>query len=173
MVNYVHVIDPDFRRRARVSRELKTYSLHAEIYEDLEEFLEVAPAGDLVLAFDDLDQNGQCVCELLRTGDIELPVIGYAEDPSAEQIVNAMLAGAAGYLQWPFDTRHLLRALRKMSQESEARVRRERVASRAKKRVRSLSNRERQVLAGLISGLSNKRIAQALEISPRTVEIHR
>ena len=50
MADRVHVIDPDVGRRARVSRELRAHSLHTEIYENLHEFLDVAPAEGLVLA---------------------------------------------------------------------------------------------------------------------------
>jgi FixJ family two-component response regulator len=49
MVSCVHVIDPDVRRRARISRELHTRPLHVEIYENVEEFADVAPDDGLVL----------------------------------------------------------------------------------------------------------------------------
>ena len=171
MVNRVHVIDPDVRRRARVSRELNTYSLHVEIYEDIQEFLQIAPAEGLVLAAD--GSEGQRIGEILRTSSIHLPVVGYAEDPSTGEVVEAMLAGATGFLRWPFDDREFIDTLNRMSNEGELRVRRERMLFEAKTQVESLSRRERQVLTALIGGLSNKQIGEALEISPRTVEIHR
>ena len=171
MVNRVHVIDPDVRRRARVSRELNTYSLHVEIYEDIQEFLQIAPAEGLVLAAD--GSEGQRIGEILRTSSIHLPVVGYAEDPSTGEVVEAMLAGATGFLRWPFDDREFIDTLNRMSNEGELRVRRELFLFEAKTQVESLSRRERQVLTALIGGLSNKQIGEALEISPRTVEIHR
>lgn len=171
MVNRVHVIDPDVRRRARVSRELNTYSVHAEIYEDIQEFLQIAPTEGLVLAAD--GSAGQRIGDILRTSSIHLPIVGYAEDPSTGEVVEAMLAGAAGFLRWPFDDREFIDTLNRISDEGELRVRRERMLFEAKAQVESLSRRERQVLTALIGGLSNKQIGQALEISPRTVEIHR
>ena len=84
-----------------------------------------------------------------------------------------MLAGATGFLRWPFDDREFIDTLNRMSNEGELRVRRERMLFEAKTQVESLSRRERQVLTALIGGLSNKQIGEALEISPRTVEIHR
>lgn len=171
MVNRVHVIDPDVRRRARVSRELNTYSLHAEIYEDIHEFLQIAPSEGLVLAAD--AAGGQRISDILRTSDIALPIVGYAEDPSTGDVVEAMLAGAAGFLRWPFEDRNVVDTLNRLSEEGELRARRERMLCAAKTQVESLSRRERQVLTALIEGLSNKQIGQALGISPRTVEIHR
>lgn len=56
---------------------------------------------------------------------------------------------------------------------SRVQLRRVQIASRAESLVETLTTRERQVLLGLVDGLSNKGIARALNISPRTVEIHR
>lgn len=173
MVSRVHVIDPDVRRRARVSRELNTFPLHVEIYEHLDEFLKLAPREGLVLAADDSGSHGQQVTKIIQTENIGLPIIGYAEEPSTEAIVEAMLAGAAGYLTWPFTDRQLLSTLDRLSGGGERRLRRERNLSRAREKVNALSPRERQVLSALVAGQSNREIALALNISPRTVEIHR
>ena len=173
MVNRAHVIDPDVGRRARISRELSTFSLHTEIYEDIDEFLDVRPTRGFVLAADEGDARGQHFGELLKTPGIYLPIVCYGEEPSTEKVVEAMMAGAAGFLRWPFGEREFVKTLNRISEQGEQRLRRERTFSRAKVRVDSLSSREKQVLTGLIGGMSNKQIAQMLEISPRTVEIHR
>lgn len=173
MVNRVHVIDPDVRRRASVSHELNSFSFHAEIYEDIYEFLDVAPKAGLVLAANGSEPHGQQLAKFIKMPGIYLPIIGYAEEPSTEEVVEAMMAGAAGFLQWPFGKRELINALSRLSEESEQRLRRERLLSQARAKVDTLSPREREVLAALIGGLSNKQIGKMLEISPRTVEIHR
>ena len=173
MADRVHVIDPDVGRRARVSRELRAHSLHTEIYENLHEFLDVAPAEGLVLAAADCTTQGQHLGEIIKTSGIDLPIVGYAENPAVEDVVEAMTAGAAGFLRWPFGDRELVHTLNRISEEGGQRLRRERALSQARARVGALSPRERQVLTLLIAGLSNKRIGQTLEISPRTVEIHR
>ena len=67
----------------------------------------------------------------------------------------------------------MLKTLGRIAGEGDQRLRRERLLSRARSQVEALSRREKQVLTLLIGGLSNRRIAEALEISPRTVEIHR
>jgi RNA polymerase sigma factor (sigma-70 family) len=173
MVNRVHVIDMDVRRRARVSREFNAFSVHTEIYEDVREFLDVAPKSGLVLVAGNPDVGKHHVAQIIKELCIHLPIVGYAENPSTEDVVEAMIAGAAGYLRWPFGNRELVAMLNRISEEGEQRLRRERMLAHAKARVDTLSPREREVLTALIAGKSNKQIAQMLDISPRTVEIHR
>lgn len=173
MINRVHVIDPDVRRRARVSRELHSQLLHAEIYEDLDEFLDVAPKEGLIFLAHDPDRYGRQIGELMQTSDIRLPIVAYAESPSPKNIVQAMLAGASGYLEWPFERQELDHTLERFADEGERKLRRERALSEADDQIKTLSPREKQVLTGLVAGLANKAIAEVLEISPRTVEIHR
>jgi FixJ family two-component response regulator len=172
MVSRVHVIDQNVRRRAWVSRELLSNALHAEIYEDVNEFLANSPSEGLILAANDRD-DGARVCEIVGMSGVELPVVGYAEDPSTEEVVEAMIAGAAGFLNWPCVDRELLIRLNRMVELSGQRMRRERMLARARDRVEGLTLRERQVLISLVAGMSNNAIAKALGISPRTVEIHR
>ena len=173
MAGRAHVVDRDAGRRARVSRELDSYFLRIAIYEGLYEFLDAAPTEGLVFAAADSDAQGQPLDEIMRTTGIDLPIIGYAEDLVLEDVVEAMAAGAAGFLQWPFGCRQLSNTLRRISGEGAQRLKRQRAFSQARAQVGILSPRERQVLTLLVAGLTNKQIAQALEISFRTVEIHR
>lgn len=173
MVNRIHLIDPSVGRRARISRELNTHSLHTEIYEDVQEFLAVDPTDGLVLAVNDPKERQQNLIEIIKTLGFALPIVGYAENPSTLDIVEAILAGARGYLLWPFEDRELAATLTKMAEEGEQRLLRAHILSRARGKVATLSPRERQVLSAIISGLSNKEIGDTLGISPRTVEIHR
>ena len=173
MVNRVHVIDTDVRRRARVSRELNGLHIHTEIYEDIREFLSVAPTTGLILAADDHRSEEPYLADIMKELGCYLPIVGYAETPSTQDVVDAVLAGAAGFLQWPFEEGVLAALLNRFSEEGEQRLRRERMFSRAKERVARLSRRETEVLVALIGGQSNKEIGLKLGISPRTVEIHR
>lgn len=173
MAKRVHVIDSDVRRRARVSRELHAQGLHVEIYEHIEEFLEHSPEEGLVFAAHGPDCRGGHVGGIIETANIDLQLVAYAEDPSPGQIVEAMLAGACGYLVWPFDIPQLHLTLDRLSVEGARRLLRERMLTQARNKVETLSLRERQVLIGLIGGLSTKENGQRLGISPRTVEIYR
>jgi two-component system response regulator FixJ len=84
-----------------------------------------------------------------------------------------MKAGATDFLEKPFDDERMLAAVR--SALETGRVESQRVAQRNEimERFESLSQRERQVLEGLVAGSPNKTIAHELGISPRTVEVYR
>lgn len=171
VIEPVHIIDPDSARRARISREMAARNLHAEIYEDVDEFRKADPRSGVVLAFDELSRSG--IGKIADAAAGILPLVVYANQPSPEQIVEAMLAGALDYLEWPFNPLLLDSAFRRLVVEGEQRMRRARLRSEAEARVALLSRRERQVLQQLLLGRSSKQIAQALGLSPRTVELHR
>jgi two-component system response regulator FixJ len=109
----------------------------------------------------------------LQEMQIGLPVIvitGHGDVPLA---VEAMKCGAVDFLEKPFDDDVLLASVRAALNRSEesAAVEAERAEIRA--RIGALTQRERDVLEGLVAGHPNKIIAFKLEISPRTVEIYR
>lgn len=171
---HIHVIDPDFRRRAHISHALMSRNVHAEIYEHLEEFGSRVPEEGAVFAIDDPAHcDARALIEILEGSGRRLPVAMYSDQPSPDKVVDAMLAGALDYLQFPFEDRLLDKAVERLSHEGERRAEKDGRRAEAKAAVEELSARELQVLAAMVQGNSNKEIAQTLGISPRTVEIHR
>jgi FixJ family two-component response regulator len=168
----IHVIDHDSRRRAAIARDLLGRGFHAEIYENLSEFRARIPATGYVLAHDD---DAHCPPARLREslGDVPLPIAFYAAEPAPERIVHAMHLGAWNYLKWPFNPRLLDSALDTLGAVGERLLGEYSRRSQAKGKVGQLTARERDVLELIVQGNSNKTIAIALDISPRTVEIHR
>ena len=122
-----------------------------------------------MLAADDPNHQERPFGELMLNLDIKLPIIAFAESPSTSNVVEAMLAGAFGYLEWPFNYQQLNVTLKRLSTEDDQRLRR----AHARSQVKTLSHREKEVLSAAIGGMSNKQIGLALGISHRTVEIHR
>jgi two-component system response regulator FixJ len=99
-----------------------------------------------------------------------LIMTGHGDVPLA---VEAMKLGAVDFLEKPFEDDRLTVMIESAIRQAEPTARSEAVAQDIAARVASLSPRERQVMEGLIAGLSNKLIAREYDISPRTIEVYR
>lgn len=102
-----------------------------------------------------------------------MPVIIMTGHADVALAVEAMKAGAIDFIEKPFDDDVLLRAIENGLQALQAGQRARGQISGIRQRYDSLSERERQVLEGLVKGHTNKTIAFDLRLSPRTIEIHR
>lgn len=104
---------------------------------------------------------------------MQIPVIvitGHGDVPLAAE---AMKLGAFDFLEKPFDDEVIVAAIRRALDRSTDHERAISERAELEKRLGSLSNREQEVLDGLLAGQANKVIASDLAISPRTVEIYR
>jgi two-component system response regulator FixJ len=168
----MHVIDPDFRRRAQLAQAFRTLGLHAEIYEDVSEYSRVDHPLGYVFAAEWLATEGSHgVIDDLKSADGILPVVVYSEKPVLEKVVAAIKNGASDYLAWPFSVSSLDLALKRLAADGNPDLLRRR--AEAQRRLKSLSRREREVLHQLVAGARNQDVAGLLGISVRTVEIHR
>jgi len=169
-----HVIDHDSRRRAEISRDLIARGLHAEIYEDVGEFLGSPADKGLVLLVERPDRHvlDELVRGARRMGSY-YPVALYSDAPRPELVVRAMREGAIDYLHYPFDANLLETALTRLAEEGGRRRKGQAMQAEARSLVKQLTPREHDVLVSMLNGNSNKQIAAQLEVSPRTVEIYR
>ena len=166
------LIDGNLRRRVAICRQLRAFGKHAEPFEDISDMKAVWPHSGLILALDESDTIRSLVDHMSDTGTW-LPILAYAESPNARQIACAVLEGAVGYIAWPFDQADLIEAITTALKQADG-LRQSRLRqAEARIRIGALTRREREVLAAVANGLSNRLIGQQLGISPRTVEIHR
>jgi len=172
----VHVVDDDVAVRQSLSFLLASDGFPVRLHESASAFLEgvkEAAAGCIVTDVRMPGIDGVEFLRRLRTRGFALPVIvmtGHADVPLA---VKAMKAGAIDFLEKPFDDDLLLGAVRAALQRQARNAQHDAQAVELQSRIRFLSERELQVLEGLVAGKANKVIAHDLGISPRTVEIYR
>jgi two-component system response regulator FixJ len=172
----VFVVDDDADVRDSLCALLESADLTARAYESARAFLAAYQAGQPGCLIADIrmpDMDGLELQEELARQKIALPVIvvtGHADVPLA---VRAMKAGAVDLIEKPFNDERLIATVRRALALAVGAREQAAVADAAKARIANLSARERQVLELLVAGQPNKIIAYELDISPRTVEIHR
>lgn len=169
-----HILSNDSRSRAEQSRFFLSIGHHAEVYGDLDELLASFPTDGILLANETgkVGAVGYLLRQLSERG-IWLPVVIAASIIDVDLVVAAMRAGALDYLSLPLDQTLTPQRLRRISDASASFTERRRAELHAVRQLSALSEREREVLALVSSGLSNKEVGGVLTISPRTVEIHR
>lgn len=168
----ISLIDADFRRRAELSKALAGTRFHVEPYESVAEFRHQGNAHSLILVHDD----GAAIAELLadmRARAYWAPVLGYGKALDPVRCSQVILQGLIGYLPTPFSREDIENLLDGAAAELTALIDLRYGAADARQKLKSLTRREAEVLERLQSGLTNREIADSLEISPRTVEIHR
>jgi two-component system response regulator FixJ len=172
----VHVVDDDVEVRHSLSFLLATAGLAVRLYESATAFLDAAkerPSGCIVTDVRMPGIDGIEFLRRLKARGFSLPVIvmtGHADVPMA---VEAMKEGAVDFIEKPFDDDLLIGLIRSALEAHERAAQRHGQSAEIQARLDSLSERECQVLEGLVAGKANKVIAYDLGISPRTVEIYR
>lgn len=172
----VHIVDDEEAVRKSLAFLLSMSGYAARVHESATAFLAAAPGLANCCLVTDLrmpDMSGVDLLKRLRTQNAMLPTIvitGHGDVPMA---VEAMKAGAMDFIEKPFEDEVLLDAIRRAASELEARAGRDDETPAIRLRMETLTDRERQVLSGVVAGLANKTIAYELDISPRTVEVYR
>jgi two-component system, LuxR family, response regulator FixJ len=172
----VHVIDDDAAVRQSLAFLLSTAGLAVRVHESAVAFLDALPEAQDGCIVTDIRMPGMDGLELqrrLRANRIGLPVIVITGHGDVALAVEAMKAGAADFIEKPFDDEILLAAIQLALTRHADSARRDAQFADVRGRLALLSLREREVLDGLVAGKPNKIIAHDLGISARTVEVYR
>jgi two-component system response regulator FixJ len=172
----IYVIDDDDAVRQSLEFLLRTHGIAVRGFESAKAFLEILPqiqSGCIVTDVRMPEVTGIDLLRRVKELKLDIPVVVITGHGDITLAVEAMKIGAVDFLEKPFDDDLLLAAVRSaLSWEADAAKRKAEHADIYDK-LAALSNRERQVLEGLVAGNANKTIAFDLGISPRTVEIYR
>jgi len=175
-MQHVYIVDDDDAVRGSLSMLLRSEDFDVIPFGDPAEFVskvEDAEDGCIVLDLCMPNMSGMEVMEELQKQDIKMPVIcitGHGDIPSA---VKALKVGACDFLEKPFDSTMLISLIKTCIADRKNQHQVEIFEASAKEAVESLTPREHEVLKGMVDGLRNKQIAFEMDISIRTVELHR
>ena len=172
----VYVIDDDEAVRQSLEFLLKTSGITVLGFESAKVFLEKLPhikSGCIITDVRMPEITGIDLLRRIRDSGVDIPVIVITGHGDVSLAVEAMKVGAVDFLEKPFDDETLLSSVRSALRKGADTARHKAEVSEINERLTALSNRERQVLEGLVAGKANKVIAFDLGISARTVEIYR
>jgi two-component system, LuxR family, response regulator FixJ len=175
-IRKVYVIDDDAAMRDSLNFLLDAAGFDVTPFDSATKFLDELSRLDFGCVVSDVRMPGIDGIELLKRMKMlksPFPIViitGHGDVPLA---VEAMKLGAVDFLEKPFEDDRLIGMIDAAFRQREPSARDEAVTRDLAARIASLSPRERQVMDGLIAGLSNKLIARDYDISPRTIEVYR
>ncbi|MBR1178635.1 response regulator transcription factor FixJ [Bradyrhizobium sp. KB893862 SZCCT0404] len=173
---HVYVIDDDEAMRDSLNFLLDSCGFGVTLFDSAQGFIDALPGLAFGCVVSDVRMPGLDGIELLKRMKAQqspFPILimtGHGDVPLA---VEAMKLGAVDFLEKPFEDDRLTTMIETAIRQAEPAAKNEAVTQDIAARVASLSPRERQVMEGLIAGLSNKLIAREYDISPRTIEVYR
>jgi FixJ family two-component response regulator len=169
---HLTLLDADPRRRAETTFALSQHNIGVVPFESVDELL---PSAADAVAFLIFDCPGAIAGLLNWMGDNNAwrPVIAYAKEPTIARVVCAINEGANDYLSWPISVPKLQQSIDQLFSLKDSLGELKARRRQAWGRIKGLSRRERQTLVLVARGYSSRNIGERLNISPRTVEIHR
>jgi RNA polymerase sigma factor (sigma-70 family) len=172
----VFIVDDDASVRDALKRLLRSVGLRCELFGLAQEFLRYRRPdlpSCLVLDVRLPGTSGLDLQRQLADAEIQIPIIFITAHGDIPMSVRAMKAGAVEFLPKPFRDQDLLEAIHIAMERDRTRRQRETEIAAVRARFETLTPREREVVAMVVSGMPNKRIATEIGIAENTVKVHR
>lgn len=172
----VYIVDDNSDVRRELHASLAASGFTPRAFASGRDFVDAAgeiEPGCVLLDLRMPDIDGLGVLEATADQLPRFHVIMISAHGDVNTAVRAMQRGATDFLEKPFTEAALMNVLEKAFASLAERTTLFQRKKAAKARVETLSDRERDVLQGLLAGLANKQLAATLDLSPRTIEMHR
>jgi len=172
----VFIVDDDISVRESLELLISSVGWKPEAFASAQEFLRhprAAVPSCLILDVNLPDLNGLELQQRVAADRVDMPIIFITGFGDVPMTVRAMKAGAVEFLTKPFGDEVLLSAIRSALERSQTALDHEAEMRTLRDRYASLSHREREVMALVVSGLLNKQVGGELGISEITVKAHR
>ena len=176
MKHKIYLVDDDDAVRHALGYFLQGQGYTIELFDSAESFLAQYHEPDASVLVLDLRMGGMSGLELqekLKELNINCQIVFITGHGDIQLSVMAMKAGAISFLEKPFSNQDLLSAIEEAClralESNDVNTRR----NRAKLQYEGLTPREQEVMSLMVQGKMNKEIASALEVSIRTIEVHR
>ena len=172
----VFVVDDDPSVRKSLTRLIESAGYTVEAFASARDFLKAATAGGPCCLVLDVRMPGMTGLDLQRGGGLavhRIPIVFVTGQGDIPMTVTAMKAGAVDFLTKPFAARDLLDAVQRAVEKDTRNLGTEARSRSLHARVETLTPRERQVFALVVTGMLNKQIAAQLGVVEKTVKVHR
>jgi FixJ family two-component response regulator len=172
----VFVVDDDASVRGALARLLHSAGYQTKTFASAEGFLaqsRFGAPGCIILDVRMPGLNGLELQQALSAADGQLPIVFITGHGDVPMSVRAMKAGAEDFLPKPFDDEELLKAVALALSKSQREQNERTEVVKIRRRLSSLTPREREVLCHVVAGQLNKQIAADLSISEKTIKVHR
>lgn len=176
LIPIIYVVDDDASVRKSLKRLITSMDFHVETFTSAQEFLRFDRSDRpccLILDIRMPGISGLALQEELTVENYTIPIIFITGHGDISMSVRAMKKGAVDFLTKPFDDQDLLDAIHKAIEQDKSTRQEQSEISEIQKCVDSLTSREREVFALVVTGMLNKQIAYTFKISEKTVKVHR
>ena len=172
----IFVVDDDESVRSAVCNLLASVGLHAQSFDSTESFIHAQRPeipSCLVLDVKLPGMGGLELQEVLNKANVQIPIVFITAHGDIPMVRRAMKAGAVEFLTKPFQKKDLLTAIQQSLNRDRERRTEQAGMAELQSRFAQLTDREREVMELVVSGLLNKQIAAQLGLQEVTIKLHR